>query len=87
MKYNATISQANTFNKVNLFIRSVPVIATFGSLSNDDGDGYENVTKREIRYFQVVVVQRRQRNEQKSVMHVQSCCFANLNLSLFCRPR
>ena len=87
MKYNATISQANTFNKVNLFIRSVPVIATFGSLSNDDGDGYENVTKREIRYFHVVVVQRRQRNEQKSVMHVQSCCFANLNLSLFCRPR
>ena len=87
MKYNATISHANTFNKVNLFIRSVPVIATFGSLSNDDGDGYENVTKREIRYFHVVVVQRRQRNEQKSVMHVQSCCFANFNLLLFCRPR
>ena len=27
----------------------------------------------------------RQRNVQKSVMHVQSCCFANLNLLLFCR--
>ena len=25
------------------------------------------------------VVQRRQRNVQKSVMHVQSCCFANIN--------
>ena len=32
-------------------------------------------TKREIRQFHVVVVQRRQRNVQKSVMHVQSCCF------------
>ena len=41
--------------------------------------------KREIRKFHVVVMQRRQRNVQKSVMHVQSCCFANLNLLLFCR--
>ena len=40
-------------------------------------------TKREIRQFHVVVVQRRQRNVQKSVMHVQSCCFA----CLFCRSR
>ena len=32
--------------------------------------------KHEIRYFHVVVAQKRQRNEQKSVMHVQSCCFA-----------
>ena len=30
-------------------------------------------TKREIRRFHVVVVQRRLRNVQKSVMHVQSC--------------
>ena len=44
-------------------------------------------TKREIRQFHVVVVQRRQRNVQKSVMHVQSCCFACLNLLLFCRTR
>ena len=35
----------------------------------------------------VVLVQRRQRNIHKSVMHVQSCCFANLNLLLFCRSR
>ena len=43
-------------------------------------------TKREIRHFHVVqaLVQRRLRNVQKSVMHVQSCCFANLNLLLFC---
>ena len=42
--------------------------------------------KREIRHFHVVVVQRRQRNVQKSVMHLQSCWFANL-LLLFCRSR
>ena len=41
-------------------------------------------TKREIRQFHVVVVQRRKRNVQRSVMHVQSCCFACLNLLLFC---
>ena len=34
--------------------------------------------KREIRHFHVVIVQKRQGNVQKSVMHVQSCCFAYL---------
>ena len=29
----------------------------------------------EIRQFHVVVVQRRERNVQKSVMYMQSCCF------------
>ena len=43
--------------------------------------------KREIRHFHVVVVQWRQRNVQKSVMHVQSCCFVNLNLLLLCSSR
>ena len=33
--------------------------------------------KGEIRHFHAVVVQWRQRNVQKSVLHVQSCCFAN----------
>ena len=37
---------------------------------------------REIRRFHVAVVQRRLRNVQKSVMHVQSCCFVNINLLL-----
>ena len=32
--------------------------------------------KREIRHFPVVVMEWRKRNIQKSVMHVQSCCFA-----------
>ena len=43
--------------------------------------------KREFRQFHLVVVQWRQRNVQKSLMHVQSCCFAYLNLLLFCRSR
>ena len=42
---------------------------------------------REIRKFHVAVVQRRLRNVQKSVIHVQSCCFAYLNLLLFCHFR
>ena len=37
----------------------------------------------EIRKFHVAVVQQRLRNVQKSVMHVQSCFFASLNLLLF----
>ena len=39
-------------------------------------------TKRKIRQFYVVVILWQQRNAQKSVIEVQSCCFANL---LFCR--
>ena len=40
--------------------------------------------KREIRHFHVVVVQRRQRNVQKSgVIHLQSCCFSNLKTYCF----
>ena len=38
---------------------------------------------REIRKFQVAVVQGRLRNVQKRVMHVQSCCLADINLLLF----
>ena len=37
-----------------------------------------------IRHFHVVVVQRRQRNFQNSMVHVQSCCVANLNLFATC---
>ena len=48
---------------------------------------FTSSTKREIKQFHVVVVQRRQRNEQKDVIHVQRCCFANLTLLPFCRPR
>ena len=38
----------------------------------------------EIRKVHVVVVQRWPRTVQKSIMHMQSCCFAYLNLCLFC---
>ena len=48
---------------------------------------FPSSTEGEIRHFHVVVVQRRLRNVQKSVMHVQSCCFANIKLLLFCRSR
>ena len=47
---------------------------------------FTSAKKHEIRHFHVVVVQRQQRNVQKSVMHLQSCWFANL-LLLFCRSR
>ena len=43
--------------------------------------------KRVTRTFHVVCVQRRQRNVQKNMMHVLSCCFANLVCLLFCRSR
>ena len=42
--------------------------------------------KSEIRHFHFVDVQRRQRNVQKRVMHLQSCCSANENQLLFHRP-
>ena len=49
---------------------------------------FTSSTKREIRYFHDVVVQRRQWNcTKKRVMHVQSCCFDNLNRLIFWRSR
>ena len=48
---------------------------------------FPSSTKREIRHFHVVVVQRRQRNVQKSVMRVQRCYFANLDLLVYCHSR
>ena len=42
--------------------------------------------KREMRHFHVVVVQRQQRKIQKSVMHVQSGCFAYPNQLLLPLP-
>ena len=41
------------------------------------------LAKRGIRHFHVVVMQRRLRNVQKTVMHVQSCCFANQTYCFF----
>ena len=44
---------------------------------------FRSSTKGEIRHFHVVVVQQRLTNVQKSVMYVQSCCFANKSYRLF----
>ena len=44
---------------------------------------FPSSTKLEITHFHVVVVQWRQRNVQKSVMHVLSFCFDTINLLLF----
>ena len=43
---------------------------------------FSSSIKGEIRKVSVVVVQWRQRDVQKSVMYVQSCCFANLKAFL-----
>ena len=47
--------------------------------------------KREIRHFHVEVVQKQERNVQKNVMHVQSCCLLIKPFVFFsrsrCRPR
>ena len=40
--------------------------------------------KHEIRKFHIAVVRQWQRNVHKSLLLMQSCCFANLNLLLFC---
>ena len=47
---------------------------------------FPSSTKRELRRFHVVVVQWRQRNVPKSVMHVQSCRFANQTYCFFAVP-
>ena len=61
--------------EVNLVPRAFP-------LKNGKSPGDEVAWK-----FHVAVVQRRLRNVQKSLTHVQKYCFANLNLLLFCRSR
>ena len=48
---------------------------------------FTSSVKREIRHFHLAVVQWRQRKVQKSVLHVQSCCFAFRNLLLLWRSR
>ena len=39
--------------------------------------------KVKIWSFLIVVAQGRQKNVQKSVMHMQNCCFANIDLFFF----
>ena len=44
---------------------------------------FTSAVKREIRKVHVVIVQWRQSDVQKSVMHLQSCSFVSLILLLF----
>ena len=48
---------------------------------------FPSSTKREIRHFHVAPATTAKKCIQKSVMNMQSYCFANLNLLLFCRSR
>ena len=60
----------------------VEFLRTVSKFRKKEGDCFVFMSsiKCEIRPFHVIdiVVQRQQRNVEKSVMHVQSCCFANL---------
>ena len=60
-------------SKVGLFIFMATYIPFIGSFV------FPSSTKREMRHFHVIVVQRRLGNVQKCVMHVQSCCFITHN--------
>ena len=82
-------SQANSipFNSSNVALNSKGLHQSSGKVNESCCLLFPSSTKREIRQFHVVLVQRWQRNVQKSVLHVQRCCFAWLNLLLFCRSR
>ena len=53
------------------------MLATFSGGESERTSSKFRARAHEIRKFHVAVVQPRLRNVQKSVMHVQSCCFAN----------
>ena len=72
----------NRFNERN---GSDQKVAGLFSQKNCNLDIYFQSRRRPFYIF--VVVQRRLSNVQKSMMHVQRCCFASLNLLLFCRSR
>ena len=72
-----------TFQDQNPIFRSKYNVIRAGPIQQTEKEScclvFPSSTKREFGHYHVVVVQRRLRNVQKSVMHVQSCCFANLN--------
>ena len=78
--------QFDKFWRIFLEINSKGLYQSSGKGEENRSLVFTSHTKREVRPFHVVVVQRRQRNVLKSVMHVQSC-LANLNLLLFSRSR
>ena len=70
-----------------LELNSKRLYQSSGKEKESRGFVFTSSTKLEIRRLHVVVLLRRQGIVQKSVMHVQSCSFANLNLLLYCRSR
>ena len=48
---------------------------------------FPSSTKREFRHFHVASCNDGKEMYNKRVMHVQNCCFANLNVLLFCCSR
>ena len=79
-RYRAYSNSFNSSNVGNFFLdlNSKKLYQSSGKENESRCLVFTSSTKREIRHFYVVVVQRLQRNVQKSVMHVQSCCFAKL---------
>ena len=59
------------------------MLATFSGGESERTLSKFRARAHEIRKFHVAVVQPRLRNVQKSVMHAQSCCFANKPVALF----
>ena len=69
-----------------LFLSWIPAKGLYQSSGKEIGSCcmvFPSSTKRKIKHFHDVVVQRRLGNVQKSVMHGQSVCFVNLKLLLF----
>ena len=67
---------------LSVFIAIIPTLLLHQKLANVPGVEFlgflSKFRKRNFknRHFYLVVLQKRQRNVQNSVMHVQSCCFA-----------
>ena len=79
-RYRTYSNSFNSSNVGNFFLdlNSKKLYQSSGKENESRCRVFTSSTKRDIRHFYVVVVQRLQRNVQKSVMHVQSCCFAKL---------
>ena len=73
-KMQANSSGAEFLSAISKFIKSKKILSLLVYVLHKTWN---------YRHFHVVVVQWRQRNEQKSVMHVQSCCFALLSYCFF----
>ena len=68
-------------------VEFLKTVSKFRKRERKSSASFTSSTKRKIRHFHVVIVQRQQRNAKKRVMYVQSCCFVDLNILSFCRSR